>query len=831
MHKHRPSDIARSKRVLEAGRTKADELCAAMFTYKIGRFCVQVAEDVIRRHAQDIVSDTSYKAGLELLSCAAPDILVKESDIASSTKYLRSIPTIGSKLMSAWADWSQLRAEEQLEDMVNALNNLVRIIEHGAAILTSSIIDACQVSIVSIDNEFADDKPSGALVEVVASLSRLAWDHRRSLDSFRIQLHKGIDYMTSMLDALAKSSKGLADVHSVVDSLGDALLAPRSWTNMLWAFLSGLEAMGPILRKSLAITDASTIYPNILEDLQAFRSAGSKGISIDMTETQRTEVEAAIPLLHFLSELYANQKLVAEEPTIPGEAWRSIMPSLTSDESVDFVIDWLEQGSVADYIHNRLWAPLRAAIFDHLLNELRIADTMTMQDSAADGADNSTILNLLLNFDTSALANDAGKNLKATDGLPTTEVMRHTQHTLMITHIVAETSRGCIHIGKFQHSHAEATMIDCDLGGLLSALLALYNQMYTVMVMAAMTHFSIFGAGVADIFQDKSCGSASTRIATPSSSSSSISRTVIVAINGLDSALRLLDEHLGHDALTDIDSQKYNLVRSMSFCKQWFSHMRSFLHGAQSELTRIVSRHLQSRATELENSVPRWNALFPPAGNIDWDLVTARLLAHPRRSSVAPLIKATKSIMNDFNTMRSTFTSGASIDSSIMAFLNDCIGNAEGYLLVAAAVNTLVNHARLHNGPANAQEIIDIGAKKPNFDFPDSLKLALQDATVGRTPVGIRIEKRAMAPSDAIPTASKLLKLDPSERRRIKSEAPDGPDPHASAVAGVEGASASSAAPVATASAQVTAPAEAQTKVPVTTGLSRPARAARKRTT
>lgn len=66
--------------------------------------------------------------------------------------------------------------------MVKALNNLVHIIEHGAAVLTTTIIGGCQVSIASIDNEFADNsKPSAALVDFVASLSNSAWGYRRSL--------------------------------------------------------------------------------------------------------------------------------------------------------------------------------------------------------------------------------------------------------------------------------------------------------------------------------------------------------------------------------------------------------------------------------------------------------------------------------------------------------------------------------------------------------------------------------------------------------------------------------------------------------------------------
>lgn len=97
----RPSDVLRSKNVVEAGRTKSDELCSAMFTYKVGRFSMQAVDDLIRRRSQDIVSDTSYKAALEMLSFAAPDILVQESDAASSIKYVSSIPAIGSKLLSA----------------------------------------------------------------------------------------------------------------------------------------------------------------------------------------------------------------------------------------------------------------------------------------------------------------------------------------------------------------------------------------------------------------------------------------------------------------------------------------------------------------------------------------------------------------------------------------------------------------------------------------------------------------------------------------------------------------------------------------------------------
>lgn len=414
--------------------------------------------------------------------------------------------------------------------------------------------------------------------------------------------------------------------------------------------------------------------------------------------------------------------------------------------------------------------------------------------------------------------------------------MRHTQHTMTVTNIVAETSRGGIHIGKFQHTHTDATMIDGDFAGMLTPLLSVYNQMYTVMNMASLTHFSIFGPGVAELL-DKGSDNVAARVAPAptSTAKSSISRMATFAINGLDSALNLLADQLDHEALADVDSQKYNLVRSMSFCRQWLSHMRAFLHGAQRELSRLVSRHLQVLATELENSVPRWSALFP-LGPIDWDLAAGRLLAHPRRSSVAPLIKVTKNIMNEFNNMRASFTSDAMIDSSISAFVADCLSNAEDYLLVTAAVNTLVNHHRLSNAAAQAQEIIDIGSRKASFAFPDCLKLALQSATMGKPPT--QAGHKRLAPDDvaadsaqaSASTASKFQKLDKFSRlSTIKSEAGESShtQPEGATTRPVAMATASSASSAGTSAA---AP-SSSTKAPMASGLSRPARSARKRVT
>lgn len=286
----------------------------------------------------------------------------------------------------------------------------------------------------------------------------------------------------------------------------------------------------------------------------------------------------------------------------------------------------------------------------------------------------------------------------------------------------------------------------------------------------------------------------------------------------MQATLKSFESQLASGDIAEADDSKYHLVRSLSFCKSWSAQMCAFLAGCQAEVCKLTTRHLQSRAEDLENSVPRWLSLFPRGQEIDWALASARVLAHPRRSMVTPLVKSIKCVLHRLDSHLKVWGCSAKIDIAISAFVADTLNTAEVYLLVVAAVNTLTTMKGRTLGN-HAQEILDFGANRQGFDFPESLKSALQQATLGTTPsLSDALAGQRAADSRSSATASE------SSAKRIKKE------PDAQAMPGPEGpAQGSIPGPSGSSSGAAPAPTlvTGSTKAPVATSLSRPKRAIR----
>lgn len=190
--------MAKARRALEAGHEKSHEFCSAFSTLKVGKAAMAIAESLIQRASQDLLSDGNYKGALEILSCAAPERLFSECEVGGSLRFMSLVPKAGSKLQSTWAEWSKLRAEEQFDDVIEALNNLAHIVEHAAATMTTEVINKCQPLIHTIDG-FFEGLPDEATVvsdealETVMCLSDTAWTLRVSLANAKAELDSCVE--------------------------------------------------------------------------------------------------------------------------------------------------------------------------------------------------------------------------------------------------------------------------------------------------------------------------------------------------------------------------------------------------------------------------------------------------------------------------------------------------------------------------------------------------------------------------------------------------------------------------------------------------------------
>lgn len=182
-------------------------------------------------------------------------------------------------------------------------------------------------------------------------------------------------------------------------------------------------------------------------------------------------------------------------------------------------------------------------------------------------------------------------------------------------------------------------------------------------------------------------------------------------------------------------------------------------------------------------------------------------LSHPKRPVVGPLVQSIKKLLAELEKNKVAWGSECGIEPGVSVFVASTISQAEAYMLVTAAVNTIVVQAGTPGYSTHAQEILDISAKKATGQLPDVLKEALQRATAGQVVFSRGAPKDTAEPSPTTSTAASNGEAPPAKRAkaevaRAKAESetmsalPKAPG-NASTVeaASPDGASAAAAAP------------------------------------
>lgn len=265
--------------------------------------------------------------------------------------------------------------------------------------------------------------------------------------------------MHSLLDSLCKHTQaGELELTDLSGELREVLDAPKSWVDMLWAYLTGVEVMLPIVLKSALVTGRAVMYPKVLEDFLIDPGDGIIDEVSGVPPAERSQALAQVSLLRLIARLYACQARVRDEPTMPGSAWRPVARMLQDDAKVEEVIDWLETGALASSIHNLILDPLRRLCFEGLAAEFQVTAAVTAEDFVAVRPVNEKSLSLLISADVGAMVAVARSYMEFgnADGPVKADILPHARHCIVFTRFLEETSRGGVHAATFQHTIGEA---------------------------------------------------------------------------------------------------------------------------------------------------------------------------------------------------------------------------------------------------------------------------------------------------------------------------------------------------------------------------------------
>lgn len=654
----RPSDIIKARATLEKGHLAGDEFSSAFFTFSLGKRCFEESKQVVQRQAQDVLADGNFEKIQEAMQAMQLEVLTTTNDIAQSEAWLGKIPEVSSKFPYSWNQWSNLRLEEMQDNIGECMWSMAQVIEHAAATATTKIFDGCRPHMVILDNLLAQrERSSGLSQEVweeVRVLSMSAWNLRRGLAGFRCALVAACESMTKLLADLG-TKKGLQDnFMETLEVLRETVEAPQTWCDMLWALLKGLEAFDGIMSKSTLLGAGVESSPNILAKFELGMKCGIPQSDPSLSDTQRDDLVRSTPLLCLVAALYTYQKRIREEPQMPGESWRVKMSALPEDGLVEQCVDWLETSVLATIVHDEIWSPLRDGCFQFVLEDLKIMSASTVEDEDASGTIDENFLSLLVGADLVAMAGTAKAHLNHTGsgvvaaGGSQSKALPHVQRCIAFSHMLSLTSRGQVLASGWQHTPNEAKLLSDDGdGGLCKWVLTTFSSMHTVMLWAALVQNFLWGAARSELFQPFKPGAKASGTANdPTGVFGMVSATALDAMSNLKAALAKFSTELSSPVADAQQLAPYNLVRPLSFCRQWCSQVGSFLRGSQVEFACAASNFMKDFASDLESATPRWDALFPSRQAVDWTLVNSRILQHAKRPLVGPMARALKAVKN-----------------------------------------------------------------------------------------------------------------------------------------------------------------------------------------
>lgn len=763
---------------LDDGTASGNEFCRSFNTFKLAKSCMEHAQKIVQRSAQDQLSDGEFLHAVDMMKNASPDSLTMSVDLDDAIGWLRVVPTAGQKVLTAWTEWSQSRREERWESVSSLIDSFASVADHAAALATTTalceLIPMMQKVVIRNPDAGVEAGVPQDLAEEIDALSESAWGMRACLLPLWEELQTVASYLENLVSALLRVSRGTTAIADTAAEMKEALTTSKSWFSMLMSWLVGVESMAPILMRAASAFDDSTKYPLHLELYEEHKRTGNNGVVSCLHDSDQRKAACQImPLLTSITALYAAQRRVREELEFPAETFKRVCGALPEKAEVDMAIDWIEESPLAKWLHNKIWVPLRSSLFDGLLNELMVNSASTTDEATVQGGNiDGKFLSLLIGADLGGMANKALHLLDLADhsmGKGKVNIFPHIQHIMSFQQVLAETSRGAVFASSWQHTPSQADELPDDKGGLCSTVLQTFGAMHSVMMMSAAAQHFVFGPGATDAFAPPP-GPGPQRAGASGQQQGAVNLDAMNALTNLKSMLDKFDFDLASKDLEEVENKHrcYNLVRPISFLKVWSRQIRSFLAGCQARMFSEAGRRLQGWTEELESCVPRWSSVFASRQDIDWAMVTARITQAPKRGHIAPLVRHVKGCVATMSNFQKMWGCDLGIDNNIIGFVREASDTAENFLLVVAAVNTVTTQTNSANFSKQCQEVLDISAKRPTCDMPPALKIALQTGAVGKaqTVVQTGLKRNSASITKDEDTVAAPTTLEPPPTRR-----------------------------------------------------------------
>lgn len=264
----RPSEILKSKDVLEAGASKQIEFCVSFCKYSLGVKIMAHVASVLERNAQDILADKSLAYVQDHFKTIGGNSMMEDlpdrSGIEDATKFQPVAEEAAPKLIEALVTWSAARLEERWEDVQECIAGCVHVHRHGAAVLAKAFLHeslpimrkASKAALATThfgnpeDDQQEHMKSHIAMGELFGSLWTSLAEARSKTASLRNLIHSSIEATMAMLQKLV-------DLNLLPPAVGQGFKASvnnseeqvRLWMHVFVSMCSGGEGLYGIATK------------------------------------------------------------------------------------------------------------------------------------------------------------------------------------------------------------------------------------------------------------------------------------------------------------------------------------------------------------------------------------------------------------------------------------------------------------------------------------------------------------------------------------------------------------------------------------------------------
>lgn len=232
------------------------------------------------------------------------------------------------------------------------------------------------------------------------------------------------------------------------------------------------------------------------------------------------------------------------------------------------------------------------------------------------------------------------------------------------------------------------------------------------------------------------------------------------------------------------------MQRSGAFCRQWAQNIEAFQHTARKHLMTSTANELKQYTDNLESAMPRWDTICDQP-KLDLTLIKERILEHPRRSQVKPLVNFVRALLVQSTSWESEWGKKY-LEDRTRTFVSSTLQAGCHYICITAACNTIVNFQHADKSAQMAENVLSIADKQDGaFKLPLAMRTLLEQVAEGMPPKmpGAELEAEASAvrppgsagaaaSSSGAPAVAPALEAEPSAAKRptlAKAELRQGP--------------------------------------------------------